>query len=228
MIAVQSLENACSSLDYSIRNRLGNNPPSEDIEQIKYPVGLFFLRGDRGGFGKEIVEQVVASYSFWNEEAGKYFDMIFPGWGKDGNTAVYLPEAFIRCKKEFEDISKWKYSGEADILLLNYDFEFKWNGRHSFYGNGRFNFDETIVLPMELMISEGKVSSLDKFMQELINCCKENSYRSDSSVLLKIRDKVAMPKGKDAMFAAIRSQFLKGYSKIYDELRPYAVCNLSQ
>jgi hypothetical protein len=228
MIGVQSLRDARSSLDYSIHTRLGNKPPSEDIELIRYPVGLFFLRGDRAGSGKDIVDQVVASYSFWNDEAGKYFDMIFPGWGKNGGTAAYLPEAFNVCQKEFAGVSKWKYSGETDILLLNYDYEFRWNGPHSFHGRGRFNFDETIVLPMEAMISDGLVSSLDKFMQELINCCKENSYRSDSSVLMKIRDKVAMPKGKDAVFAAIRKQFLKGYSKIYDELRPYAVCNLSQ
>lgn len=228
MIAVQSLNDACRSLDYIMHNRLSKNPPSEDIEQIKYPVGLFFLRGDRAGFGKELVEQVVASYSFWNKEAGDYFDMMFPGWGADGDTAVYFPKAFDRCKKEFEEISKWQYSGETDILLLNYDFSFNWNGRHSNYGSGRFNFDETIVLPMEAMLSDGTVSSLDKFMQQLINCCKDNSYRSDTSVLLKIRDRVAIPKGKETMFAAVRKQFLKDYAKIYDELRPYAVCNLSQ
>lgn len=227
MFAVQSLNDAYSFLDASINDRLRNNPPSEDIEQIKYPLGLFFLRGDRAGYGKEIMKQVVASYNFWSGESGIYFDMVFPGWGVDGDVAAYFPDDFIRCKNEFENISKWKYSGETDILLLNYDFDLERHGSF-LHGKGRFNFDETIVLPMETMLAEGKVSSLDKFMQQLINSCKENSYRSDSSVLLQVRDKVAIPKGKDVIFKAIREQFLKGFSKVYDELRPYAVCNLSQ
>lgn len=226
MFAVESLQSALTSLDVKIHERLIKKPPSEDIELIRYPIGLFFLRGDRAGFGAELAKQVVASYNFWHIESGEYFDMVFPGWVMDAGTAVYIQDMFIRCKNEFAKISKWTYSGESDILLLNYDYAIEWHGRF-INGKGQFNFDETIVLPLESMLNDGKISSLDAFMQRIINLCKDNAYRSDDSVLLEIRDKVAMPKGRDAVFAAIRQQFMKGYAKVYDELRPYAVCNLS-
>ncbi len=151
MYATHSLANAREHLDKSISLRLFENPLSDFVEKVRFPVGLFFLRGNRAGTGKDLAEQVVASYDYWNDESGKYLDMVFPGWGKDGDNIDFNQEAFRNCKQEVERISKWKPTGESEILLLNYDYKIiQWNGPHSFIGKGDFSFDETIILPIEL------------------------------------------------------------------------------
>lgn len=227
MFATHSLRDARHRLDNAISARLWSSPLAEPVERIRYPIGLFFIRGDRGGKAKDLAEQVVASYDYWNTDSGKYLDMVFPGWGKDGDVIDFNLEAFMHCKSEVEGMSKWRYSGETDILLLNYDYTIThWNSPQSFVGKGRFAFDEAIILPLEVMVRDGRVGSLDGFMQELINSAKKHEHRSEKSILWEIRDKVALDRSRTALWEAVKKYFLKDFSKIYDELRPFVVCDL--
>ncbi len=227
MFATESLKDACVHLDATISKRLNKNLLIDNFEKVRFPVGLFFIRGNREGPGKELAKQVVASYDYWNDDSGKYIDMVFPGWGNDSGYIVFNSNAFLNCKNEVEAISKWKSTGETEVLLLNYDFKIvQWNGPQNVVGTGYFSFDETIILPIERMVKDGRIGSIDGFMQELINSAKENSVRSEESVLWALRDKVAINRGRKAVWEGIKKQFLKEFSKVYDELRPFVVCDL--
>ncbi len=63
-------------------------------------------------------------------------------------------------------------------------------------------------------------------MQELINSAKEHQNRSEGSILWTLRDKVAVNRGRAAVWEGIKKRFLKDFSKVYDELRPFVICDL--
>ena len=120
------LDDARRQLDQALRIRVHTMPVAEDATVIRCPVGFFFVRGDRAGPGKDLTEQVVASYGYWNLDAGKYLDMVFPGWGRDGDVLVFNREAFLHCRAQLEAISRWRYSGETDVLLFNVELHRGW------------------------------------------------------------------------------------------------------
>lgn len=228
MHATDSLHNACALLDHAISSRLRDYPLTAEVEKIRFPTGLFFIRGDREGVGKDLAKQASASFDYWNRDSGQYLDVVFPGWGMDGSTMCWTGlDGFMWIKSEVEAVSKWRFSGESEILLLNYDFKLTvWNGPRSFIGKGEFAFDEVILLPVEGMLYSSQIRSLDAFMQELINSAKKSSSRSDKSTLWEIRDRVAFDRSRRAGWEGIKKMFLKDFSQIYDELRPFVVCDL--
>lgn len=73
MFVTFSLDDARRQLNQSIFERLQEEWERErgpgfelmqfPFERVRFPVGLFFIRGDRGGKGHELAETVVAS--FW-------------------------------------------------------------------------------------------------------------------------------------------------------------------
>src|SRR5712692_4437911 len=151
MFAAHSLEEARKyDLDLAIGNRLAQNPIVGDAESVCFPVGLFFIRGDRKGPGEQLTQQAVASYGYWNADSSDYLDLVFFGWGKEeGAPPVYNDEAFRHCKNQVEKISKWRYTGETDLLLLNYVCPLV-QGSLSGEG-GDFSFESVIWLPVERM-----------------------------------------------------------------------------
>ena len=77
MWATFDFSDARSQLSAAIGQRLYQNTPPVNAELVRFPVGLFFIRGDRAGFGAEIKEQVINSYGYWNDESGRYLDVIY-------------------------------------------------------------------------------------------------------------------------------------------------------
>jgi hypothetical protein len=190
------------------------------FENVRFPVGMFFIRGDRAGPGRTLAEQVVASFGYWNDDSGKYFDMVFPGWGKDNSVLVYDRKAFLSFRREVEKISKYRYHSGTDILLINYNYNLEKQ-------KGDFSFDETILLPVEKMVRDGRIDNLDEFMDELICDAKEMWQLTDKSVIWDISDKIGFDRARKALWNLIKKKFLKDLSKIYYELRPFVVCDLS-
>src|SRR5262252_2225835 len=125
MFATHDLHDAESQVGSAMFKRLADHPLEGGVKTLRFPVGFFFIRGDREGDGDKLVKQVVKSYGYWNDDAGKYLDMVFPGWGKDGDKdsehIVFDRSAFLHCLQQREGISKWRYSGQTDVLLLNYE-----------------------------------------------------------------------------------------------------------
>jgi hypothetical protein len=193
-----------------------------------------FIRGDRAGAGESLATQVVASYNYWNVDSGKYFDIIFPGWEiNDGwssqhstiepfTTPRFDIKCFLESREMLESLTKWRYSNETDLLIVNFDYHLK---RRLPYGD--FAFDEVIYLPVEEMIRDGRISNLDKLFGDLIAKAKETWPRSNRSSVWTISDKYALEKGRKAVWDIIKEKFLiKDLATIYKELRPYAVCDL--
>lgn len=54
-------------------------------------------------------------FGYWNDDSSKYFDVVFPGWGKDGEAIVFERDAFLHCRAQVEAMSKWQYSGNRSL-----------------------------------------------------------------------------------------------------------------
>lgn len=229
MFATFSLKDARDQIDSAISKRLHEQwvaehgitfePMEFQFDCVRSPVGMFFIRGDRAGPGKTLAEQVVASFGYWNDDSGKYFDMVFPGWGKDARV-FYDRKAFLSFRKDVEQISKYRYHSGTDILLLNYEYSLKEQ-------EGDFSFSEAILLPVEKMVRDGRVDNLDELMDELICDAKEMWQITDRSIIWDISDNIGFDRARKALWKLIKEKFLKDLAKVYDELRPFAVCDLS-
>ena len=69
--------------------------------------------------------------------------------------------------------------------------------------------------------------NLDELMDELICDVKEMWQLTDRSIIWDISDNIGFDRARKALWKLIKEKFLKDLGKVYDELRPFAVCDLS-
>jgi hypothetical protein len=92
---------------------------------------------------------------------------------------------------------KRRYSGETDLLLLNYDYTAN-------EVRGNFRFDEVIYIPVEVMLKDGRVRSLDALMSELVRHAKATWPRSDRGPVWDISDRIGFERGTRSLWSFIR------------------------
>ncbi|MDQ1386671.1 MAG: hypothetical protein QOF56_125 [Acidobacteriaceae bacterium] len=133
---------------------------------------------------------------------------------------------FIDCCREIERMSKWRYSGETDLLLV--DFEMLRTETGQLRHPGAFSFKNCIYLPVEKMIEEKRVRSLDALVTELVTSARE-VYEANplQGTVFDISDRVGWTRGRRAVWDRLKHMFLRDWSTVYDELRPFAVCDLT-
>lgn len=82
--ATNSIDDALRQLTAAVKSRYQGESLPAQVEVLRTPVALVFLRGDRAEPGASLAKQVVASFGYWNVESAKYFDLVFFGWWKEG------------------------------------------------------------------------------------------------------------------------------------------------
>jgi len=216
---MESLTEAIERLTSVARERVRGDPVPAGIDEVHVPVGLFLARGDRAGEGKVLAEQVVASYGYWHLDAGQDFDMVFLGWGYDG-IPTFQPTAFLDCVRELAQLANWRYGGETEILLLDFVVPVR-------AGAGRFAFDEVIWLPVEEMIRDKRLPHLDKLMNDLVVLTKGLKPQDAEGATWQLSDRIARSK-QGLWLDGVKAALPLGLGKVYDGLRPYAVCDLTR
>jgi hypothetical protein len=78
------------------------------------------------------------------------------------------------------------------------------------------------------MIAEKTITSLDKLMQELILHAKEVWPPGESSALWEMTGSIAWERCSRSVWQWISKAFLKDVGRVYDQLRPFAICNLAR
>ena len=238
--ATNSVSEAIHQLGDALQRRCSGQTIPDAIDVVRTPVALMFVRGDRAEPAKTLANQVVASYGYWDYASAEYIDLVFFGWYNDAGHVGFQPilksetssrsptdtGMFIDCYREIERMSKWRYSGETDILLV--DFEVRRSPFGGLETPGVFSFKNCIYLPVEDMVKNGRVKSLDELVQELVNAAKE-VYDSNphQATVFEISDRIGWTRGRKALWERLKHLFLRDWSKIYDELRPFAVCDLT-
>ena len=158
-----------------------------------------FVRGDRAEPGATLAQQVVASFGHWNTESAKYLDLVFFGWWKEGKTVGFQSHddgrLFIDCYEQVQRLSKWRYSGETDILLVDFEMAVKPDGTLE---NGVFSFRHSIPLPVEAMIASGRTRSLDALVHELVTEARVvfESHPLQGTAF-EVSDRIAWTRGRE-------------------------------
>ena len=193
---------------------------------IRTPVALMFVRGDREYSGGSLAKQVVSSFDYWDDDSGKFLDLVFFGWFNDSGHVGFQPDLFLQARREVEDSSRWRFSGETDVLLV--DFELPTENIGDLWSGGRFTFHQCIWLPVEAMIRDKRVGSLDALVHELIAAAKEVYEAAPmQGGIFEVSDKIAWTRGRRAVWDRLKNLLLREWATVYDELRPFAVCNLA-
>jgi hypothetical protein len=221
--AAPSKTHAWLQLMLAAAKRIHKHPMPEGCEIARFPVGIFFIRGDRGGDGKKLAEQVVASFDYWDRDTGDSLDVILAGWTRHQGELEFDLEKFLEFRGWMELMSKWRYSGEVDFLLLNFEID-------TLDIKGRFDFSEVIVLALEEMLRNKHIGSLDGFLAELSIAAREKipveSRFSGNSPVWELSNKVGILKAKKALWQGFKKFFLKDYADKINEIENFAVKDL--
>lgn len=227
--ATNSVGDAILQLSDAVRYRCQGESLPAQVGVVRTPVALVFLRGDRAEPGASLAKQVAASFGYWNLESAQYIDLVFFDWWKEGDTVGFQShdnaKIFIECYEEIQRLSKWHYSGETDILIVDFEMPVMPGGKLE---NGAFSFKNCIYLPVEEMIAEKRVRSLDGLVHELVNeahhVFDEHAFQGS---VFDVSDRIAWTRGRKALWDRLKALLLRDWNKLYDELRPFAICNSS-
>lgn len=226
--ATNSVSDAVRQLSDAVSERAAGQRPPSGTTIVRTPVVLMFVRGNRAEPGATLAKQVVSSFGYWNTVSAKYLDLVFFGWAKEGEEVAFQSHngarIFVECCREVERMSKWRYSDETDVLLVDFEMAVAESGELQ---GGAFSFRHCIYLPVEKMIAEGRVRSLDALVRELI-AAAEQAYEAHplQGSVFEVSDRIGWTRGRRATWDRLKKMLLRDWSQVYDELRPFAVCDL--
>ncbi|MBE6651454.1 MAG: hypothetical protein E7613_09110 [Ruminococcaceae bacterium] len=142
-------------------------------ELIEDTVGILFTRPDLCT-GKDILE----SLNYYHHLTGGKINFYLPGYGAywngsdypdrntvtciDGVDWLFSCKAFVDFVNDLEDVSKWEYSGESELLLISYHDKI-------------LDFSKTIVFYLDEMLRDETISSVSSFVTELNRRVKRNN-----------------------------------------------------
>jgi hypothetical protein len=226
--ATNSVTDAVGQLSEAVRSRVQQERVPPGVQVVRTPVALMFVRGDRAEPGATLARQVVSSFGYWNRQSAQYIDLVFFGWWNEGGGVGFQSQdnarIFVDCCRQVELMSKWRYSGETDTLLVDFEMPVTDAGR---LADGAFSFKSCIYLPVEQMVAEGRVRSLDALVHELVAAATE-VYESHplQGTVFEVSDRIGWTRGRRALWDRLKQLLLRDWSRVYDELRPFAVCDL--
>jgi hypothetical protein len=181
--------------------------------------------------GASLAKQVVESFGYWNWESAQYLDLVFFGWYKEGEDVGFQKSdgcaIFRECCSQVASLSKWHYKGETDVLLVNFEVPVQNSGKPKL-GDGYLSFKESMWLPVEAMIQNGTVRSLDGLVNELIREAKNvyNEAEPGGAGVFEISDRIGWHRGRKSLWDVLKRLFLREFGRVYDDLRPFALCDL--
>lgn len=128
-------------------------------------IAVLFTRPDL-----ETGKSIANSLNYYHHMTGNNINFYLPGYSAYGGEQ-YITEVdrtpWYFCTKEFvkfyehmEHITKWKYSGESDLLLLE-------------LSDGELQYSQTMEFYLDNMLRDNVIASIPSFMQKLSGICRE-------------------------------------------------------
>ncbi len=156
-------------------NDIQNNQIKEDT------IGILVTRPDLEG-GKSIL----SSLNYYHHLSGKSANFYLPGFGAywyetypdervvakiDGIEWSYSDKMFVDFINALEAYSKWQYSGETELLMLEYK-------------DGILSFDNMIQFYLDNMLRDNIIVSVPAFFQQLFRIYNKKRTAKDISNIL--------------------------------------------
>lgn len=124
--------------------------------------------------GKDIVGEL----EYYHHLTGHSINFYLPGYGAYWNTEEYpdmkvvtqidrvewsfSSKAFVEFINALEEVSRWKYSGESELLLIPYH-------------DGKLDFSSVAVFCLDAMLKDEAISSVSRFITELSRSVRKNN-----------------------------------------------------
>ena len=179
-------------------------------------IGILITRPDLDG-GKSIIN----SLNYYHHLSGKSTNFYLPGFGAywyeaypderevteiDGAKWYYSDKMFVDFISDLEKYSKWQYSGETELLMLEYK-------------DGILSFDNMMCFYLDNMLRDNVIVSVPSFFQQLFRIHNRRRATKDISNTLG-RDK-AIQITKDIILDTIPAEL----SELFVQEKYFSVKN---
>lgn len=224
MIPAWSYKEILNSLNSAFRDRY-NIVDEKGIRMV----GLLFAP-PQSNLGQA---EITSSLDYFHHRSGDSIDFFCGGYrryGFDKQVGVerqvtsddppwyYNMMAFEELRQEIEKLSSWKYSGEADLILLTAQFDKTSEESH-------IDWSSAIYCDLDQMKRDNAITSVRRFFEDIFRFV--DSYEGDDPVW-GFSDKQGIANAGSALQRIILSLLPKNIGKIYCETKHLAVKDLAQ
>lgn len=124
--------------------------------------------------GKDILDEL----NYYHHLTSVNINFYLPGYGAywnlqeysdmqavtkiDGVDWSFSDRSFVAFINALEEVSRWKYSGESELLLIPYH-------------DGKFDFSSVAVFRLDAMLKDEAISSISCFITELSRSARRNN-----------------------------------------------------
>lgn len=134
-------------------------------------------------------DNILSKINQYHHRSNDNIDFYFPGYGAywyghcgpqetvcvvDGVSWLYSDKLFCEFIDVLETKSKYQYSGETDLILINYI-------------NGKLDFSEVMVFWLDRMQKDGIIYSPANFFETIFRMFKNNMFVYEASDKLAIK-----------------------------------------
>lgn len=177
-------------------------------------------------------DEIVKHLSYFHHRSGKMSDFFWAGYGAywapecyadqklvanvDGTDWFFSDLALNQLRLDVEAECNWKYSGEAELILLS---------AHKEGEEVKFDFDNAISCNLELMENDNAFSSVRSFFEKIFRFA--DNYVGESPVW-DLSDSQGFSQGKKNIADCVLSLLPEQLRDFYKSTRHYAIVNLSK
>ena len=146
----------------------------EDISRnniLEDTIGILITRPEL-----EVGKDILSSLNYYHHASGKNVNFYLPGYGAywhgtypDGRVVTkingvdwsFSDSMFVQFVGELQAHSSWRYSGESELLMLEYK-------------NGVLRFEKVMRFYLENMLRDNLIHSTSSFFQQLLTACGQD------------------------------------------------------
>lgn len=181
-------------------------------------IGILVTRPDLPT-GKEILN----SLEYFHFRTGKTINFYLPGYGAywprteysdrkevveiDGVKWFFSNEKFVQYIEDLEKYSKWEYSGESELLLI----ELK---------EGKLSYKCMLQFYLDNMIRDGVIVSIHQFFEKVMRICSQTNSAK------QISNAMGIDKAKQIMMDKLLEKLPADMGIIFGQERYFCVRNL--
>lgn len=180
-------------------------------------IGILITRPDLHT-GKSILN----SLEYFHFRTGKTINFYLPGYGAywndtypDGKVVTeinrvkwsFSNEMFTEFLSDLEKYSKWKYSGESELLLVDLK-------------KGILSFDKIMQFHLDNMIRDNVIYSVHQFFEQLFRVCQ------DKETLNQVSNAFGLDKAKQITKERILDKLPVGLGNIFTQEKYFCVRNM--
>lgn len=190
----------------------------ERYEDNRKTIGILIARPT----SKLVQEEILNSLNYYHHRSGENIDFFLPGYGAywhgsypdeeqvckiDGTIWSFSTKEFSEFIYEMSRQSKWKYKGEAELILVD-------------YYNGKIDFSQSVIIWLDQALRDGAIESVASFLERIFELYVKRRDTFGASDLLTLNSL------GQAINEELKSQFW--IYRIFNRAKYFCVKNFSK